>query len=257
MTRAGVIGVGSIGRNCSARRRCAAAGSCYRAAVRSVVLLLALSLAACKSSGGEQAGPGPGTTVGSPVTPGTADGRAKPDVPADDQSRFDQERQPEQIVAALQLKPGMVIADVGAGTGLLTVHVARAVYPSGRVVATDIDTAVLDYLSARMEAAGYDSIVEARKVAPTDPGLEKASYDVILLAQVDHYFDDRVAWLTRAAPALKPGGRLAITNRMQHRAPAVAAAEAVGFHLVTEVNDLPGQFVALFERDAAPKKGTP
>lgn len=226
--------------------------SCYLARVRSAAVLLVLAIAAvgCKSSGGDQGGSGAGTS--SPVTTGTGAGTAgRPTVPADDQSRFDQDRQPEAIVASLGLKPGMVVADVGAGTGLLTVHVARAVYPGGHVVATDIDPAVLSYLGARMEAAGFDSVVEPRQVSPIDPGLEANKYDLILLAQVDHYFDDRVAWLTKAAPALKAGGRLAITNRIQHRAPAFAAAESVGFHVVIEINDLPGQFVALFERGPA------
>jgi precorrin-6B methylase 2 len=174
----------------------------------------------------------------------------------DDQSRFDQERQPQLIIAALGLKPGMVVADVGAGTGLLTVHVARAVFPGGHVVATDIDAAVLEYLGARMEAAGFDSIVEPRVVQASDPGLEPGKYDLILLAQVDHYFEDRVAWLTKAAPALKPGGRLAITNRMPHRAAAFAAAASVGFQVVTEVNDLPERFVATFMRSPAPAPHT-
>ena len=90
---------------------------------------------------------------------------------------------------------------------------------------------------------------------PAEPGLEADHYDLILLSQVDHYFDDRVAWLTKAAPALKATGRLAINNRMQHRAAAMAAAGSVGFQLVTEVNDLPGQFVAIFQRGPAPGRG--
>jgi ubiquinone/menaquinone biosynthesis C-methylase UbiE len=164
-----------------------------------------------------------------------------------DQSLFDRERQPEVLIKALGLAPGKVVADIGAGTGLLTVHVAQAVNPGGKVVATDIDGGVLELLHARMVAAGYDHIVEGRVVQPTEPGLEPGRYDAILLAQVDHYFDDRVAWLTKAAPALKPGGKLCIANRMHHRAAALAAAQAAGYRLVTEVADVPGQFVAVFE----------
>ena len=164
-----------------------------------------------------------------------------------DQGRFDRERQPEVIIKALDLKPGMVVADVGAGTGLLTVHVARAVTPGGKVVATDIDAAVLEYLRSRMVAAGYDHVVEGRVVKPDEPGLEPGRFDAILLAQVDHYFDDRVAWLKKARPALAPGGKLAIANRMHHRAAALAAADAAGFRLVNEVSDMPGQYVAVFQ----------
>jgi predicted methyltransferase len=171
----------------------------------------------------------------------TASGRAN------DQSLFDRDRQPEVLIRLLGLKPGMVVADIGAGTGLLTVHIARAVTPGGRVVATDIDATVLDRLHARMVAAGYDRLVENRLVKPTDPGLEAGRYDTILLAQVDQYLTDRVGWLTKARPALVKGGTLAIANRSHHRAAAVAAAEAAGFRLVSESNDIPGQFVALFE----------
>ncbi len=179
------------------------------------------------------------------------------DLSSDDQNRFDRERQPESILRALGLKPGMVVADVGAGTGLLTVHVARAVSPGGRVVATDIDGAVLDYLRARMVAAGYDHVVEGRVVQPSEPGLEPGRFDAILLAQVDHYFDDRVSWLTKARPALVKGGKLAIANRMHHRAAAIAAAEATGFRVVTEISDMPGQFVAVFEVTDAPATPPP
>lgn len=216
--------------------------------MRRLVLLIAAAAVAC-SSGGSGSPSGGSGTGGTGSAPRPIDAT---EVATDDQSRFDQERQPEFLIKALGLKPGMTVADVGAGTGLLTVHVARAVYPGGHVVATDINPAVLEYLVARMEAAGFDTVVEPRKVGAAEPGLEAGRFDMILLAQVDHYFDDRVAWLTKAAPALKPDGRIAITNRMQHRAAVMAAATSVGLVLVTEVNDLPGQFVALFGRAGAP-----
>lgn len=213
------------------------------------LVVLALVLVACgKSDPPAAAASGTGDVGSAAKTDG-------PEVAADDQSRFDQERQPEILMRAIGLKPGMTVADVGAGTGLLTVHIARAVFPGGHVVATDINPSVLEYLGARMEAAGFDTVVEPRVVQPAEPGLEADHYDLILLSQVDHYFDDRVAWLTKAAPALKATGRLVINNRMQHRAAAMAAATSVGFQRVTEVNDLPGQFVAIFQRGPASGRG--
>jgi precorrin-6B methylase 2 len=203
--------------------------------------------------GDKSATPPPTTGTGSAGSAAARDAGSA-DAAPDDQSLFDQERQPERIIAALGLRPGMRVADVGAGSGLLTVHVARAVFPGGKVVATDIDGEMLKFLGARMESAGFDTVVETRVVQPADPGLEAGRYDMILLAQVDHYFDDRVAWLSKAAPALKPDGRLAITNRVQHRAAAMAAAASVGFQVVTEINDIPGQFVALFARPPRPGK---
>src|SRR5688572_7013209 len=167
---------------------------------------------------------------------------------AGEQAEFDRERRPDVVIATIGLKPGDVVADVGAGTGLLTVHVARAVSPNGRVVATDVDAAVLDLLAARVDGAGLAGVVERRVVGPDDPGLEKGTYDVILLAQVDHYFEDAAAWLRAAVPALKPGGKVVVTNRIHHRAGAMAAAEAAGLKRVREVTDIPGQYVAVFER---------
>src|SRR5690606_34002466 len=83
----------------------------------------------------------------------------------DEQARFDAERRPENIGGALGIRPRSRVADIGAGSGLLTVHLARAVAPSGRVVATDVDGAVLDLLAQRLKAAKLESVVERRVVA--------------------------------------------------------------------------------------------
>ena len=71
---------------------------------------------------------------------------------AHEQARFDAERRPDKVVEALGIKPGSRVADVGAGSGLLTVHLARAVAPNGKVVATDVDGAVLELLAQRLKS---------------------------------------------------------------------------------------------------------
>jgi predicted O-methyltransferase YrrM len=126
------------------------------------------------------------------------------------------------------------------------VHLARAVAPNGKGVATDVDGAVLDMLATRVDAAGLDKVVERRVVAGDTPGLESAANDAILLAQLDHLFSDRVAWLRAALPALKPGGHLVIENRVYNRAPALEAAARAGLHLDHETTDVPGEFIATF-----------
>jgi len=177
---------------------------------------------------------------------------------AAEQARFDAERKPEKLVEALAIHPGSRVADIGCGSGLLTVHLARAVKPGGTVVATDVDGAVLDLLKTRLQAAGLDDVVERREVKADTPGLEAGAYDAILLAEVDHYFDDEPAWLASAIPALKPGGRIVISNRIHHRAKSMAAAQKAGLVLVSESTPVPTHFIAVFTAPPAaatvPKK---
>ena len=207
--------------------------------MRSVVYALAAVLAAAACDGSEPAAPQPQPKP--EPTPGKDPGQ-------EEQARYDRERRPELIVAALGLGPGQRVADIGAGSGLLTVHLARAVLPDGKVVATDIDAAVLDLLAARTQAVGVDHVVERRVVRENDPGLEPDSFDAILLAEVDHYFEDPVTWLAAAAPGLKKTGRLVITNRIHHRAQSLAAAEKAGLVKVTESSPGPSHFIAVYKR---------
>jgi ubiquinone/menaquinone biosynthesis C-methylase UbiE len=165
---------------------------------------------------------------------------------AREQARFDAERRPEKVVEALGIGPGSKVADIGAGSGLLTVHLARAVKPDGRVVATDIDGAVLDLLQSRLAAASLDDVVERRVVGAEQPGLEPGTYDAILLAEVDHYFSDEVTWLKEATKALTPGGRIVISNRVHHRQKSMAAAQRAGLKLAAESTPVPTHFIAVF-----------
>lgn len=206
-----------------------------RAVLLLVVSSLALMLAACERN---EASGSPGSAAPKVTRPDTER----------EQARFDAERKPEKVVEALGLKPGSRVADVGAGSGLLTVHLARAVSPGGKVVATDIDEDVLKLMHDRLAAAGLADTVEQRVVRANTPELEPATYDAILLAEVDHYFDDPVAWLADAVTALKPGGRIVVSNRIHHRAKSMAAARKAGLELQTESAPVPTHFIAVFVR---------
>jgi predicted methyltransferase len=160
----------------------------------------------------------------------------------DDHAARDRLRQPARLVAALGLAPGQWVADVGAGRGYLTFRLADAVGPGGHVVATDIDHAALAALRAEGRAN-----VEARQVAPDEPGLEPARYHLILLSEVDHYLPDRAAYFQKLRTSLAPGGRLAVTNRRGFRALVLAAAARAGYRLTGEVGDLPVHFLLFFQ----------
>ncbi|RKH27017.1 class I SAM-dependent methyltransferase [Corallococcus praedator] len=157
---------------------------------------------------------------------------------------YDQSRQPSRFVAALGLSPGQRIADVGAGLGYFTLRLSDAVGPTGRVVATDINDEALKQL--RQRVFGRKN-VEVRKVTPDTPGLEPGTYDVILLAEVDHFLPDRVAFLESLRPALTPNGRIAVTHLRAMRPPLVAAAQAAGYAVVSEFNDLPVHYLLFLQ----------
>lgn len=201
---------------------------------RLLLILLAATACACGCGRGDADGDS------------SAGSARPPDDSAREQTRFDQERKPEKVVEALGIHPGSRVADIGAGSGLMTVHLARAVRPNGRVVATDIDGAVLDLLQSRLTAAGLADVVERRVVSADQPGLEPGAYDAILLAEVDHYFTDEVAWLKAATRALKPGGRIVISNRIHHRPKSMAAAQRAGLKLISESTPVSTHFIAVF-----------
>lgn len=207
----------------------------YKYGVRFAWIVIGLAAAACDRN---------------PANGQPANGSGSTQRPDDDikreQAQFDAERKPELVVQALGIKPGDRVADVGAGSGLLTVHLARAVRPGGKVVATDIDIEVLKLMEGRLRAAGLLDLVEPREVSADKPGLEAGTYDAILLAEVDHYLGDAAGWLAEAAKALKPNGRIVISNRLHHRTKSMANAKKAGLELVSESAPVPSHFVAVF-----------
>ncbi len=127
----------------------------------------------------------------------------------DDPAR-DQWQQPDRVLAMLELTPKMVVADVGAGTGYFTIRLARAV-PDGQVVATDVEPNMVRYLTDRAKREGVAN-VRAIATPADDPQLGAATVDRILIVDVWHHLDDRVAYARRLAAALRPGGAIAVVD---------------------------------------------
>src|SRR2546430_3551958 len=120
--------------------------------------------------------------------------------------RVDEER-PELVLAALELRPGMTVADIGAGTGYYSWRMAQRVGASGTVYAVDIQREMIKLLERQMSRRG------AANVKPvlgelTDPGLPPGSIDLALMVDVYHEFEYPYEMLTAIVRALKPGGRL-------------------------------------------------
>jgi SAM-dependent methyltransferase len=116
-----------------------------------------------------------------------------------------------QLVRLLGLEPGMTVADLGAGSGYHTVRLARALGPEGRVLAQDVTPRYLEGLQERVRKEGLGNVTLGLG-EPHDPRLPAGSADVALLAHVYHEIAQPFAFLHNLAPALKPGGRLAIVE---------------------------------------------
>lgn len=115
------------------------------------------------------------------------------------------------VVAALKLQPGNVVADLGAGSGPFIPALATAVGPSGRVYAVEIDKGFFPYIERRAKEAG---VANVRTVAGefTDPKLPAADVDVAFMHDVLHHVENREAYLKNVVRYLKPGGRVAIID---------------------------------------------
>lgn len=117
----------------------------------------------------------------------------------------------EQVMALAGLKPGMSVADIGAGEGYYTVRLAREVGPGGRVLAEDIVPAVRDRLAQRVQREGLDRVA-VRLGTPTDPRLPTASFDRIFLVQVYHEVAEPYEFLWNLAGGLKAGAEVIVVD---------------------------------------------
>ena len=162
----------------------------------------------------------------------------------------------------LALKPGMSVADVGAGRGELTVALGAEVGPSGQVFSTDIDTQALAHIRARVAAAALQNVTVAQAHA-RDTGLPTHCCDAVVLRRVYHHLSDPLATNGDLLRILRPAGVLAIIdfppmlpwlwpwtpkgvpqNRRGHGVAVHLVVEEVtasGFELVQVIEDWPGR----------------
>jgi ubiquinone/menaquinone biosynthesis C-methylase UbiE len=133
-------------------------------------------------------------------------------VEAEWEKRVNRRQPPERIMDAIGLKPGMVIGEVGAGTGRISVWLARRVGPQGKVFANDIDAEALDRLWARAKRLKFGN-VETVLGKSDDPLLPRDALDIAFMINVYHHLEKPQAILVAIRPSLKPGGVLAIVER--------------------------------------------
>jgi len=166
---------------------------------------------------------------------------------------------PERLVAALGLKAGSVVADIGAGTGYFIGHLAKAVAPGGRVLAVDLEPNMVSHMRERAEKEGVPG-VETILAAADDPHIPAGSTDCILMVDTYHHIHDGVAYLRRLQGALAKGGRVVVVDFHKEPLPVGPPPEhkmtreeivseflEAGYRLAGEETFLPYQYFLRFE----------
>jgi ubiquinone/menaquinone biosynthesis C-methylase UbiE len=115
-----------------------------------------------------------------------------------------------RVVQTLRLETGARVADLGAGSGLFARELARAVGPTGRVYAIDIDPALLTIVEARAKAEGLANVQPVQASADT-PNIPEP-VDLVFMADALHHLPQPPAYLKRLRGSLKPGGRIAVID---------------------------------------------
>src|SRR5262245_14979073 len=123
----------------------------------------------------------------------------------------DRWQQPERVVAALEIRPGDRVADLGAGSGYFTERLARAVAPGGQVYAVDVDEEMNEFLRTRLTQAGIDN-VEVILGHFDDPLLPDGGVDLVLVVDTYHHLGNRPAYFRNLRRDLAPDGRVAVID---------------------------------------------
>ena len=175
----------------------------------------------------------------------------------------DEWQKPEMVVEGLALKPGMIVADLGAGTGYFEAHLAKAVGPGGLVLAIDPEPDMLRYLGRRAVKEGLGNVLPVLGL-PDQPFLPGGRVDRVLVVDTYHHIDDRLAYFGRMRGTLAPGGRVVIVDFHKRPLPVgpppehkierqVVVDEMVqaGYRLADEKTTLPYQYFLIFQRAEA------
>ncbi len=176
----------------------------------------------------------------------------------DDPAR-DAYQKPHEVITALNLKPGEVIADIGAGSGYFTFRLARHVGDAGRVYAVDVSPDMILHLNRRIRDLQAKNVV-AILAAPDDPLLADASIDRFFICDTWHHIGDRPHYLALLQKMLKPDGQVVTIEFKQAPTPVgpplemridrddlLKEMETNGFRLAAEHTFLPYQYFLVFK----------
>jgi len=175
----------------------------------------------------------------------------------DDPAR-DAWQKPSELVQALAIRPGAVVADLGAGTGYLVGRLARAVGPEGTVLAVDVEQNLVAHLRERAEQEKTANVVPIL-ASVDDPRLPRGGVDLVVVLDTYHHIDDRLVYFRKLRRALRPRGRVAIVDWHKRPLPVGPPPEhklareqvldemrTAGWTLAAEHDVLPYQYFLVF-----------
>jgi len=176
----------------------------------------------------------------------------------DDPAR-DAWQKPASVAEALQLRAGMCVADLGAGTGYFSRYLAAAVGEAGSVFAVDTEPRLVAHLRERAEREHTPNVIPILASAD-NPRLPVGSVDVVLIVDTVHHIDDRINYLRRLRHVLKPGGRVVVIDFKKQDIPVGPPPEhklgreqivdeftTAGYRLVSAPDILPYQYFLIFQ----------
>jgi arsenite methyltransferase len=175
-----------------------------------------------------------------------------------DSAARDGYQKPDEVVAALALKPGDAVADVGAGSGYFTLRFARAVGAAGRVYAVDVEPRMVEHIRQRAAEAGLTNVT-ATLAPPDDPRLPEHKIDLVFFCDVWHHVEKQAAYIAALRNSLAPAGRIVMIDYQKRPLPVgpgmdtkIAREDVVrqmqenGFRLAGEHTFLPYQYFLVF-----------
>ncbi len=181
-----------------------------------------------------------------------------------ERSEREEEERTDLLVAALGLRPGMVVADIGAGTGYLTRRMAPAIMPGGKALAVDVQPEMVSMLEAMVRRTGLTQIQPVLG-AEDDARLPEASVDLAIMVDVYHELAYPYEMLASITRALRPGGRLVFVEYREedptvpikavHKMSEAQVKREAAVHpleWVRTVATLPWQHMVIFRRREGP-----